>query len=134
VTAPDSERDREIFAATMARALDARLDTLPIGDRTVAIARWFVGERYTPCTLETGDAERLVVDLDDFDCVTYVETMLAMARVLGRGTPSYDAFRDELRRIRYRGGEIAGYASRLHYFSDWIADNERLGIVRDLTR
>ena len=125
------EADREIFARTMARAIEARLDTLPIGDRVVALGRWFVGVPYTPGTLETLP-ERLVVNLREFDCVTYVEAMLAMARVLRQ--PSFDPFLEELRRIRYRDGRIEGYASRLHYFSEWIADNERKGIVRDITR
>ena len=125
--------DREIFARTMQRAMAARLDTLPIGDRVVALGRWFVGAPYTPGTLETLP-ERLVVNLREFDCVTYVEVMLAMARGLDGGEPTFEQFLDELRRIRYRNGRIEGYASRLHYFSEWIQDNERMGIVRDVTR
>ena len=36
---------------------------------------------------------------------------------------------------RYRGGECTGeYLSRLHYLEDWLADNDRRGLVRDLTR
>jgi hypothetical protein len=127
------EEDRLIFDSTMRRALDARLDTLVIGDRVVALGRWFVGAPYTPGTLETLP-ERLVVNLREFDCVTYVEAILAMARVLDGGTPTFERFLDELRRMRYRQGRIDGYASRLHYFSEWIRDNEDMGIVRDVTR
>ena len=127
------EADREIFTRTMRRALDARLDTLPVGDRVVALGRWFVGAPYTPGTLETLP-ERLVVNLREFDCVTYVEVVLAMARVLDGGEPTFDRYLDELRRIRYRDGRIEGYATRLHYFSEWIQDNERMGVVRDVTR
>ena len=125
--------DREIFEATIQRALRERLDTLPVGDRVVALGRWFVGAPYTPQTLETLP-ERLVVNLREFDCVTYVETMLAMGRILGSGQPTFERFLDELRRIRYRDGRIGGYASRLHYFSEWIRNNEEMGIVRDVTR
>ena len=103
------------------------------GERVVALGRWFVGAPYTPGTLETLP-ERLVVNLREFDCVTYVEVMLAMARVLEGGEPTFERFLDQLRRIRYRDGRIEGYASRLHYFSEWIHDNDRLGIVRDVTR
>ena len=35
--------------------------------------------------------------------------------------------------MRYRDGHMAGYGSRLHYFSGWIADNERRGLVKNLT-
>ena len=47
--------------------------------------------------------------------------------------PSYATFQRELERLRYKGGERAGYGSRLHYFSAWIADNARRGLVQDLT-
>ena len=124
--------DREVFARTIRRALAERLDTLPIGARVAALGRWFVGAPYTPGTLELRP-ERLVVNLREFDCVTYVEAMIAVARVLD-GDPTFDRFLEELRRIRYRDGRIEGYASRLHYFSEWIRDNEEKGIVRDVTR
>ena len=124
--------DRRIFESTMRRALEQRLDTVPIGARVVALGRWFVGAPYTPGTLELRP-ERLVVNLREFDCVTYVEAMIAMARVLD-GDPTFDRFLEELRRIRYRDGRIDGYASRLHYFSEWIRDNEEKRIVRDVTR
>ena len=36
---------------------------------------------------------------------------------------------------RYRGGRCNGkYTSRLHYLEDWIYDNERRGLVTNLTR
>ncbi|MBI4539386.1 MAG: DUF1460 domain-containing protein [Gemmatimonadetes bacterium] len=130
----DREADRRIFEDTMDRALLERLDTLPIGDRMVRFGRWFLGTEYVPKTLEVAGPERLVVNLRQLDCVTYLENLLAMARVLGSDNPSFEAFLAELQRIRYRGGVINGYASRLHYFSEWIADNESRGLLRDVTR
>lgn len=84
-------------------------------------------------TLEVGP-ERLVVNLEQFDCVTYVESILAIARVLEQPEPTFDAFTRELRTMRYRNGVMSGYASRLHYFSEWISANEQLGIVRNITQ
>ena len=56
-----------------------------------------------------------------------------MARVArGDGAPTWDRFGREIERMRYRGGERRGYASRLHYFSEWIADGERRGLLRDI--
>ena len=126
------ERDREIFDQSIRRARAEGVDSLPIGERIVAVGRWFVGADYIPGTLEIAP-ERLVVNLEQLDCVTYVESVLAIARVLGRPAPTFDRYLHELRTIRYRQGELDGYASRLHYFSEWIADNARLGIVSDIT-
>ena len=125
--------DRRIFEEKMQLARTERLDTLPIGSIMVQLGESFLGTKYTPGTLEV-EPERLVINLEELDCVTYVENVLAMARIVRAGTPTWDAYVDELRRIRYRGGELDGYASRLHYFSEWISDNARLGLVRNVTR
>jgi hypothetical protein len=129
-----TQRDLEIFRETLDAAHAARLDTLPLGEVVVAIGRRFVGEPYTPGTLEVPGEERLVVNLREFDCVTYVESVLALARMVRAGERDFDAFRREVTRIRYRDGRLAGYPSRLHYFSEWIGDNERRGVVQDVTQ
>lgn len=133
-TAGPTERDFQIFNETMAWARAERLDTLPIGEIMVRLGRRFVGAPYRPGILEVPGPERLVVDLREYDCVTYVETMLALARMIRAGEDDFDTFRRELARIRYRNGVIDGYPSRLHYFSEWISDNEAKGIVQDVTR
>src|SRR5687768_14790356 len=76
--APDTATsDSAIFAATMQRARAQRLDTLPIGDVMVTVGRWFVGAPYTPYTIEiNAPREALVVNLREFDCVTFVENTL----------------------------------------------------------
>jgi hypothetical protein len=74
------------------------------------------------------EPERLVILLSAFDCVTFVECALALAR---SRTPA--GFVRELRRTRYRGGRVA-WAARLHYFSDWLRSNQRRGAVRIRTR
>lgn len=127
-------RDAEIFAATVARARSERLDTLPIGEVVARVGSWFVGAPYTPATLEAPGPEALVVNLREFDCVTYVESMLAMARVIRSGKPTFENYRQTLQNIRYRDGRLDAYPSRLHYFSDWIHNNTAKGIVEDQTR
>jgi hypothetical protein len=127
-------RDVEIFEAVMARAAAERMDTLPLGEIVVRVGRPFVGEPYTPHTLEVPGPERVVVNLREFDCVTYVESVLGLARLIRDGRNTFAEYTEELRRIRYRDGLLEGYPSRLHYFSEWIADNQRMGLVRDITR
>lgn len=125
--------DSVIFASTVAWVREQRLDTLPTGELMASIGRRFVGAPYVPKTLDPPGPERLIVNLRTFDCVTYVETMFALARVIRAGRDDFAVFVDELRRIRYRTGEAASYPERLHYFSDWIAANESKGLVRNMT-
>jgi hypothetical protein len=125
--------DARIFRATMEWALGSGMDTLPIGEIVARTGERFVGEPYTPRTLELEGPERLVINLREFDCVTYVESMLGLARVIRSGGGRLDDFARELRRIRYREGVMEGYTSRLHYFSEWIHDNAEQGLVRDVT-
>jgi Protein of unknown function (DUF1460) len=81
------------------------------------------------------DAEPLTLSLTRFDCVTLVEACLAVARAsASEGPASWEAFGHEVERMRYRSGRRNGYASRLHYFSEWIADGERRGLVKDFGR
>lgn len=101
--------------------------------RTLFFASSLAGTPYAAGTLEADGEERLVVCLDQFDCTTFVETVVALTLCDMQGRCSFAGFKENLRRIRYRDGRIAGYASRLHYFSDWIYDNERRGIVDEFT-
>ena len=133
VAVESQPEDSVIFEQRMAMARAQRLDTLDIGGTIAALGRTFVGAPYTPASLEVEGPERLVFNLRELDCVTFVENMLAMARVLHAGTPTYDAFKRELVRIRYRDGQLNGYPSRLHYFSEWIANNDAKGIVEHIT-
>lgn len=118
------------------------LDTLPIGERVARIGEMFVGTTYLPQTLDPEGPERLVVNLRALDCVTYVENMLALAWFVrqapadilddrDRAIPLYEEI---LTAIRYRDGALEGYPSRLHYFSEWLQDNEEKGMVRMVTR
>jgi hypothetical protein len=126
-------RDSAIVEQRLEWARGQRLDTLPIGAIVARFGRTFVGAPYVPGSLEVPPTEQLVLNLREFDCVTFVESMLALARVLRAGG-GYPEFTREMVRIRYRDGVLAGYPSRLHYFSEWIADNDAKGVVRSLTQ
>jgi hypothetical protein len=76
--------------------------------------------------------EPLTAYLTAFDCVSLVESALAIARAAAKPGAGWDDFAREIERMRYRGGVREGYASRLHYFSEWIADNVRRGLLREL--
>lgn len=100
-----------------------------LGRRIARISSRFLGRPYVVCPLE-GDAsspEVFKVSLDGFDCVTYIETALALAQ---SETPN--EFIDAIRAMRYEGGEV-GWRSRNHYMVDWVRNNEARGRIRDMT-
>lgn len=117
---------------------------LVVGGKTPAetavnVGKQLLGRPYATATLDGNSTERLVVNIAAFDCTTYLETVLALALAHhDQPGPLQQAqfeqvFRAYLTKIRYRNGKIDGYASRLHYFSDWLRDNERKGLLTDVT-
>lgn len=137
---PDT--DWRVLDATVRWAVSQGLDTLPIGSAIARLGATFVGTTYTPGTLEAAGPERVIVDLHEFDCVTFIENMLAMTRFIRHDgvaaladRPAAEArYARYLEDIRYRGGHLDGYPSRLHYFSEWLSDNAARGRLRLLTR
>ena len=136
---PDRER-LAAWAGTLRAEHLARLDS-PTGRAATRVGELAAGTPYVPGTLDAylrtstrvAEHEPLILSLTRFDCVTLVESCLAVARVAkGEGAPSWKRFGQEIERMRYRGGVRRDYASRLHYFSEWISDGERRGLVRDL--
>ena len=98
---------------------------LSSGDLIAEIGRLFIHTPYKDQTLESSGTEKLIVNWLAFDCTTFLETTLAFARCIQTRKISHYYFRKNLKLIRYRQGKINGYSSRLHYFVDWIQDNEK---------
>lgn len=94
-------------------------------------AREFIGRPYVAHTLEVFDDERLVVNTRELDCTTLVENVTALTLCATGGKRSFADFMDTLERLRYRGGAMGDYTTRLHYFTDWIEDNEAMGMVTE---
>ena len=102
--------------------------------RTLHFAKKMLGVPYVAGTLDGNDEEQLVVHLDQLDCTTFVETVLALTIAHNQSEGNaFTNFKNALTFVRYRDGKLDGYASRLHYFSDWIKDNEHKGILREVT-
>lgn len=96
------------------------------------IAMDFIGTPYAAQTLESSP-EMLTVDMEKFDCTTFVETILALAMTTEEGRTSWRDFAYHLKSLRYRDSTVDGYGSRLHYISDWIVDNTHKGLVEEVT-
>lgn len=95
-------------------------------------ARKLMGRPYVSHTLDVNRKERLVVNLRQLDCTTYVETVLALAITVRKGGKSFKDYCDNLTMLRYRNGVIDDYSSRLHYFTAWINDNVSKGLVTEV--
>jgi hypothetical protein len=108
----------------------------------LTLARHFLGVPYVAHTLEVNvDAsqpverdERLVVNTRQLDCTTLVETVVALKLCAQQGKRTWNDYTSVLRQLRYRGGVLDGYASRLHYFSDWISDKRAMQLVQEIQR
>ena len=112
------------------------LDEARRQDRTVCFplffARKFIGRPYVAHTLEVTNEETLVVNTRQLDCTTLVENVTALTLCAYRNLYTYRGYLNALVAMRYRGGRIAGYPSRIHYFTEWITANTRAGIVTEI--
>lgn len=130
------------------------LEKLPMPDLVVAIAQQFLETPYVGHSLEK-TPEELHVYLDQTDCILFVELCSSFAltvkglRIVQAGDgvvfgvnkkpsvepakPSYKLLCENIRNMRYRLGKVAGYASRIHYTSEWILQNQTNGIVHEIS-
>lgn len=106
---------------------------LPFNELIIETALFFRNVPYVASTLES-EEEHLVINLRELDCTTFVENVIALANTVKDDCPSFERFCDYLRLLRYRKGIVSKYTDRLHYFSDWIYENEQAGFVRDMTK
>ena len=127
-----SPADRALYNIKIEALKDIKAATL--GDSITQVGTSFLGTPYTEKTLEVGTAESLVINLRGLDCTTFVENVLAFTLVLKTPDKLFTNFTKNLETIRYRNGNLDGYSSRLHYFTDWIRDNEKIGLVKDITK
>ena len=125
--------DRDRCASHLAALADAGWQDAPLTEIIPAVGRRFMGLPYVAHTLE-GDTEALVVNLQGLDCTTFLENVVVFSRLVARDSLTFEAFQAELAGLRYRQGQVAGYPSRLHYFSDWLYENARKGLIEDVTK
>ena len=107
---------------------------LPINEIIVNVGKSFLGTEYVENVLEAPGEEHLVVNMRGLDCVTFYENALVIARCIKKDKRTFDDYKKELQFIRYRGGILNGYASRLHYTSDYFFDNDKKGVWKLVTK
>lgn len=96
-------------------------------------ATFFLNTPYKGGTLDINKNEQLVINLRELDCLTFVENVLALYNCRKNKSLNLDTFITNIKRIRYRGGNLNGYSSRLHYSTDWLFNNTKKGFIKDIT-
>ena len=87
---------------------------------------------YVAHTLEPNDKERLIVNLRELDCTTFVETVTALTLCVRSHRTTFEDYCRVLQKIRYWQGRPPQYVRRLHYFTSWIEDNTTMDFVREI--
>jgi hypothetical protein len=126
--------DIELFKSLSQFISDPSFDSLSNGSLIIETGKLFLQTPYVGGTLENNVKEKLTINLHQLDCTTYLENVLALSKISSRTEINIDDFSNELEFIRYRNGNLNDYSSRLHYFSDWIIDNEKKGLVNNISR
>ena len=124
--------------------------TLPMPKTTaegvLLFGKTFLGNAYPKANTDTSrtvqkavklqpiEKEVLVINLKKFDCVTFIENMVALTQTRRSAVvPTYETYKKNVTNVRYRNG-VVGYPERLHYFSDWLFENEKRGILKNITK
>lgn len=97
-------------------------------------AKFFLETPYVGSTLDQKEDETLVINLSEMDCVTYVENVLALSLAVREHNLSQTSFIENVKKIRYRNNEIVDFASRIHYTSDWIMENEKNALIKNISK
>lgn len=126
-------KGKKVFYTLLKKSTSKNWKALPIGELVGRIAHELEGTPYVASTLEVyPDREICSVNLIGLDCVTFIETTLAYARMLKQGGRRPEDLLREVALIRYRGGTTGDYSTRLHYMSDWFSDNFSKHIIKPL--
>lgn len=129
-----TEQDITIFKNKIEYAGKNNLIDLPINEIIASIGKTFISTPYVAHSLEITDKEELIINLRGLDCTTFLETTFAIALCIKNDKNHFEDFQNYLKMIRYREGEIKDYTSRLHYFSDWIYDNQKKNLIENITK
>ena len=95
-------------------------------------ARQLLGTPYVAHTLEA-DEEVLTINIHELDCLTFIETLYALSRATLDHRYSWRDYAANIENVRYRGGTMDDYSSRIHYISEWIIDNHVRGNLVEIT-
>lgn len=126
-------QDQQLFEQLLATANERQLHTKPLGQAIEFFALQLLGQPYKAGLLDQTPDEELFLSLTQFDCVLFVESVLAIAHSFRSPIPSDQQFSQRVQALRYRDGQRTNYCSRLHYFSEWLDNNQARGNLQNMT-
>jgi len=122
---------KHAFARILDKAACEGWSSLPMGELVGRVGTFMLDTPYVNHTLDhSGDSEFCIVNLQELDCVTFVEMSLALARMIKSGESGESDLAKQIELLRYRHGECDGFCSRLHYLSDWFYDNGKKDLIK----
>lgn len=124
-----TQRDSLIFNRIISQSKAEKWAQHPVGEVIIKTAKYFENTPYVAATLEQNDQEQLVINLRELDCTTFLENVLALSQCIIKQHDTFTDFANALTQIRYRNGNIDGYPSRLHYFTEWLVDHQQRGFI-----
>lgn len=98
----------------------------------IYIAEQLKGIPYVAHTLEPNNNERLIINLRQLDCTTFVEQVSALYLCVKERKTTFADYCKMLQKLRYEGGAEPHYTKRLHYYSSWIEDKKSMDICKEI--
>lgn len=98
----------------------------------IYIAEQLKGIPYVAHTLEPNNNERLIINLRQLDCTTFVEQVAALYLCVKERKTTFADYCKMLQKLRYEGGVEPHYTKRLHYYSSWIEDKKSMDICKEI--
>lgn len=98
----------------------------------IYIAEQLKGIPYVAHTLEPNNNERLIINLRQLDCTTFVEQVAALYLCVKERKTTFADYCKMLQKLRYEGGAEPHYTKRLHYYSSWIEDKKSMDICKEI--
>jgi len=132
LTIPNRAEDEKHFKEIIQKANNDKIIKSSMGKIIQYVAEKLIGTSYKSNLLDQTSEETLFISLSQFDCMLFVENVLAIARNIALQNYEFSTFIKNILDQRYRNGQMTNYCSRLHYFSDWVNDNEKRGNLQNI--
>ncbi len=129
-----SEKDVKIVTDILQKGKTKNWFDKELGDIIILVGKELVETEYVAGILDKNTKEQLIIDIQSLDCVTFVENCSVLSSLIKQQKVSFGDYIEHFVNFRYRNGKIDTYTSRLHYFSDWLYENEKSGNIKQIAK